>query len=122
MTQPRLPEYLGHILAAAREILEFVDGHSRATFLADRRTQQAVVMNLLIIGEAPAQIMDRYPAFTDGHPEVPWRDMRGMRNRMAHGYFETNYEIVWATACVEIPRLVGLLSQLPAETPDNRSE
>ena len=73
-------------------------------------------MSLLIIGEAAAKIMDAEPSFIRAHPEVPWRNMRGMRNRMAHGYFETNYELVWETVSTEIPRLVGQLSIL-SESP-----
>ena len=111
---PRLADYLGHMSNAAGEIASFIEGQGREDFLADRRTQQAVVMNLLIIGEAAAKIMDSDPAFARAHPEVPWRNMRGMRNRMAHGYFETNFELVWETASTEIPRLIGVLSVLSA--------
>jgi uncharacterized protein with HEPN domain len=116
MTPPRLADYLGHMLNAAREIEAFVEGQSREAFLADRRTQQAVTMNLLILGEAAAKIMDSDPAFVRVHEGVPWRNMRGMRNRMAHGYFETDYELVWETITVEIPRLIVALSALSAET------
>jgi uncharacterized protein with HEPN domain len=112
MTSPRLPDYIGHMLTAAREARGFVDSLGREAFLADRRTQQAVVMNLLIIGEAAAKIMEAEPDFVRAHPEVPWRSMRGMRNRMAHGYFETNYELVWETVSAEIPRLIDRLSKL----------
>ena len=112
MSSPRLADYLGHMLTAAREILGFIEGLDQETFLADRRTQQAVVMNLLVIGEAAAKIMDAEPAFVRAHPEVPWRSMRGMRNRMAHGYFETSYELVWETVSAEIPRLVARLSDI----------
>ena len=112
MSLPRLGDYLLHMLTAAREALGFVEGMSRETFLDERRTQQAVVMSLLIIGEAAAKIMDADPAFVEAHPEVPWRHMRGMRNRMAHGYFQTNYGLVWDTVSTEIPPLVGALSNL----------
>jgi uncharacterized protein with HEPN domain len=61
------------MLAAARETRGFVEGLNRETFLADRRTQQAVVMNLLIIGEAAAKIMDADPAVVRAYPEIPWR-------------------------------------------------
>ena len=113
MSSPRLADdNLGHMLTAAREARGFVEGVDRMAFLADRRTQQAVVMSLLIIGEAAAKIMDAEADFVRAHPEVPWRSMRGMRNRMAHGYFETNYELVWETVSAEIPRLIDRLSSL----------
>lgn len=78
--------------------------------MADRRTQQAVVMNLPIIGEAATKILDADPELARANPDVPWRSMRGMRNRMIHGYFETNFELVWETASVQIPPLIGQLS------------
>jgi uncharacterized protein with HEPN domain len=126
MSSLRLADYLRHMLAAAQEILEFTEGQSREAFLADRRTQQAVVMNLLIVGEAAAKIMDTDRSFVHTHPQVPWRSMRGMRNRMAHGYFETNYELVWETVGTEIPRLIDEVSSLLARAatddggPDDR--
>jgi uncharacterized protein with HEPN domain len=55
--------------------------------------------------------MDNYIVFTQAHPEVPWRRMRGMRNRIAHGYFDINLEVVWETVQTALPEL---LIQLPA--------
>lgn len=65
-----------------------MEGLAKADFLADKRTQQAVLMSLIIIGEAATKVMDGYAEFTEAHPAVPWRSMRNMRNRMAHGYFD----------------------------------
>jgi uncharacterized protein with HEPN domain len=115
MSPPRLPEYLGQMLTAAREAQSFVDGFSKEAFLADRRTQQAVVMSLLIIGEAAAKIMDADADFARAHPEVPWRKMRGMRNRMVHGYFETNYALDWESVIGEIPHLIPQISRILGE-------
>ena len=66
--------------------------------MPDKRTQQAVVMSLVIIGEASARIMDRHSEFIADNPEISWRGMRGMRNRVAHGYFGINLDVVWDTA------------------------
>ncbi len=63
-------------------------------FLADKRTQQAVIMSLIVIGEAATKVMDGYVEFTRAHADVPWRSMRNMRNRMAHGYFDINLDVV----------------------------
>jgi uncharacterized protein with HEPN domain len=63
-------------------------------FLADKRTQQAVIMSLIVIGEAATKVMDGYVEFTQAHADVPWRSMRNMRNRMAHGYFDINLDVV----------------------------
>jgi uncharacterized protein with HEPN domain len=109
MTDVRLPDYLEHIHKAAADIRDYVDGLDKAAFLEDRRTQQAVILNLLIIGEAAGRIMDRYPAYAADHPDVPWKAMRGMRNRLAHGYFDINLDIVWETALSAIPSLIERL-------------
>lgn len=66
-------------------------------FLADKQTQQAVVMSIIILGEAATRIMGKHPDFAMTHPEIAWRAMRGMRNRIAHGYFETDFDVVWET-------------------------
>ena len=97
----------------------FVEGLAKDDFLADKRTQQAVIMSLIIIGEAATKVMEGYAAFTLAHPELPWRNMRGMRNRMAHGYFDVNLELVWQTAQEWLPEL---LKQLPAVRLDAATE
>lgn len=66
-------------------------------------------MSLIIIGEAATKIMDRHAEFTASHPQVPWRSMRGMRNRIAHGYFDINLEVVWETVQVALPELLKVL-------------
>lgn len=63
----------------------FVEGMSFEDFLADKRTQQAVLMNLIIVGEAATRLMSSEPLFVASHPGVPWTGMKGMRNRVAHG-------------------------------------
>lgn len=86
MTENRQADYLEHIRQAAADACSFVEGLSKADFLADRRTQQAVIMSLIIIGEAVAKLMDGHVEFTQRHNQIPWRSMRGMRNRIAHGF------------------------------------
>ena len=114
MSQSRLADYLEHIRQAAGDACAFVQGTDREAFLDDRRTQRAVVMSLVIVGEAASKLMDQYPDFTTAHPQVPWRSMRGMRNRIAHGYFDINLEVVWDTVQTALPEL---LQQLPASAP-----
>ena len=111
MNEKRLADYLDHMRQAATDACKFVDGLSKGAFLEDKRTQQAVIMSLIIIGEAATRVMDGYAEFTQAHPEVPWRSMRGMRNRIAHGYFDINLEVVWETVRTALPEL---LKQLPA--------
>jgi uncharacterized protein with HEPN domain len=62
-------------------------------------------MSLIIIGEAATKTMDGYAKFIEAHAEVPWRSMRNMRNRMAHGYFDIDLDVVWETALTWLPAL-----------------
>ena len=121
MNENRLPD-LEHIQQAAIDALSFVDGLSKEDFLADKRTQQAVIMSLIIIGEAATKIMDGYTAFTQAHSEVPWRSMRNMQNRMAHGHYEINLDIVWDTVQEWLPELLKQLSSVLQEPDQARNE
>lgn len=76
-------------------------------FLDDKRTQQAVLMNLIIVGEAASRLMSGEPAFVALHLDIPWTGMKGMHIRVAHGYFEINLQIVWDTVSNELPKLRG---------------
>ena len=75
------------------------------SFPEDRRTQQAVVLNLMTIGEAAARTANEHKEFAAAHPEIPWAQMRGMRNRMAHGYFDIDLNVVWDTVRSSLPDL-----------------
>lgn len=113
MTLNRLGDYLDHVRQAATDAITFVDGLSKKEFLEDKRTQQAVIMSLIIIGEASTKIMDQHPDFAASHSQVPWRSMRGMRNRIAHGYFDINLEVVWDTIQRALPELLECLPGSP---------
>lgn len=71
----RLPDYLEHIRQAATDACSFIEGLGKDDFLSDKRTQQAVIMNLIIIGEATAKIITQYPAFIEKYPQIQWRGM-----------------------------------------------
>ncbi len=106
MNENRLPDYLDHIRQAATDVCAYIEGMSKSDFLADKRTQQAVVMNLIVIGEAATRLLQEHSDFTDCHSGIPWRNMKGMRNRIAHGYFEINLDVVWETAQTALPELL----------------
>jgi uncharacterized protein with HEPN domain len=109
MIENRLGDYLEHMRQAASDALIFVEGLNKEEFAEDKRTQQAVIVSLVIIGEAATKLMDRYPEFTAQNPQIPWRSMRGMRNRIAHGYFDINLDVVWETVQVALPELLTVL-------------
>ncbi|MDB6091051.1 MAG: hypothetical protein JWN85_3835 [Gammaproteobacteria bacterium] len=104
------------MLEATRLAREYVQGVAEPDFLQDRRTQQAVVLNLITIGEAAARIVNECKGFATTHPEVPWAQMRGMRNRMAHGYFDIDPNIVWDTVQLSLPNLERQLQNAAAQT------
>jgi len=112
----RLVDYLEHMQQAATDACTFTEGLHKDDFLADKladkRTQQAVIMSLIIIGEAATSVVNTHAEFAREHPEVPWRNMRGMRNRIAHGYFEINLDVVWDTVQTALPQLLAQLSAM----------
>lgn len=73
MSENRLPDYLDYMQQAATDACSFVEGLAKNDFVADKRTQQAVIMSLIIPGDAATKVMDGYTEFTQAHPEVPWR-------------------------------------------------
>ena len=110
MSIPAADELLAHMLEAATQATDYVEGMDRADFFADKRTQQAVILNLIVLGEAATKLMDRHPETAAAHPEIAWRSMRGMRNRIAHGYYDIDLEVVWETVANALPELTRLLT------------
>jgi len=113
MTSNRQGDYLEHIRQAATDACDDVEGMTKADFLADKRTQQAVIMNLIVIGEAATKLLQEHSDFTAQYPAIPWRNMKGMRNRIAHGYFEINLDVVWETTQTALPKLLKDMPTAP---------
>ena len=63
----------------------------------------------MIVGEAAARVVADHPSFAESRPEIPWRSIRGMRNRIAHGYFDVDLGVVWRTVQAELPVLAKRL-------------
>lgn len=98
-------EYVNDILEAIRRIAQYIDTISYEAFLGDLKTQDAVIRNLEIIGEATKNLSTPFRAHA---PEIPWKNMAGLRDRLIHGYFGVNLDIVWQVAIIELPK-VGML-------------
>ena len=109
MSVPSAHELMEHMREAVGQSLTYVEGLDKDDFLADKRTQQAVILNLIILGEAATKLMDNHPAACEARPEIEWRAMRGMRNRIAHGYYDIDLDVVWDTVCSALPELRGKL-------------
>ena len=90
------------ILAALRAIARYTDGMTFDEFAHDGRTMDAVVRNLMTMGESIRWIPE---PILDAHPGVPWRTLRGMRNVVVHEYFGVDPAIVWETVRGDLPPL-----------------
>jgi len=100
--------YLLHVRDACDRILEYTTGGSDA-FRKDARTQDAVIRNIEIIGEAVKNLSDE---LRDANPDVPWKRMAGMRDRMIHGYFGVDIDLVWEVVETHVPELRGRVERL----------
>ena len=101
--------YLADILQAAKLALRFVEGMTYEAFAEDEKTQAAVIRELEIIGEAAGRVSTE---FVVSHPELPWRQMVSMRNRMIHGYDDIDLVIVWRALRLNLPDLIDLITPL----------
>jgi uncharacterized protein with HEPN domain len=108
----RVRDYLGHMLEAISLIGGYVEDMSEVDFLNDRKTQDAVIRNFEIIGEAANNIVRVDPEFAATHAEVPWADAYLLRNQISHGYFKVDLEIVWRTIFQDLPELKRQISSL----------
>ena len=101
--------FLRDILNACDECLSFVEGMTFEEFDLDRRTQLAVVKELEVIGEAARKLP---PYIRRAAPDIPWQGITGMRNRLAHEYFQVNNETVWDTVRQHLPQLHQSVARL----------
>lgn len=108
----RVHDYLDHILQAILRIHRYTEDLTEAAFLKDEKTQDAVIHNIEIIGEAAKNVERNHPDFVKHHDEIPWDDIYLMRNRLVHGYFSVDLEIVWATIQTDLPELAAQIHAL----------
>ncbi len=92
---PRAEESLGHLELSA--------------FLADAKTQSAVLHQLLILGEAVKRLSQ---PFRDAHPEIPWREIAGSRDVLIHAYDSVDLGGIWRAVTVDVPRLIASVAPL----------
>lgn len=114
MTESRLVDYLDQLHESASLACSYIEGLSKAEFLKDKKTQQAVILNIIVIGELATKLSRDHASFLDKHPSIPWKSMRGMRNRIAHGYFDIDLAIAWDTVHTGLPELLAALPAIQA--------
>lgn len=114
----RVRDYLEHIAEAIANIQDYIAGLNAAAYLADRKTQDAVVRNFEVIGEGCNNVFKHHPQFAASHTAIPWNFAYEMRNALAHGYFKIDQGIVWRTIETDLPGLSkavhAALNSLPA--------
>ncbi|RMD98006.1 MAG: DUF86 domain-containing protein [Calditrichaeota bacterium] len=94
--------YLQDIVAAMESIEQFIAGMDFESFQADDKTASAVMRKLEIVGEAVKQVPEE---IRRRHPEVPWKEMAGLRDKLIHFYFGVDYFLVWRAITERVPRV-----------------
>ncbi|MCG5516952.1 MULTISPECIES: DUF86 domain-containing protein [unclassified Ectothiorhodospira] len=112
----RLKDYLQHMSDAIDRVQRYMCGKSKADFIGDEQLQDAVVRNIEIIGEAAKNISQHAPDFSNKNPQIPWPALYAMRNRLSHGYWTIDLDIVWQVVHRDLHELKQKLEQL--ELPD----
>lgn len=97
------------MLRAAADIVEMTDGLARADLGEDYKLQLSIVHLLMIVGEAASRIPANDRA---KHPNIPWSQVVGLRNRIAHGYFDVDLDIVWNIVEQDLPSLIAELEKV----------
>ncbi|MEM2865440.1 MAG: DUF86 domain-containing protein [Candidatus Bathyarchaeia archaeon] len=92
--------YLKHIIEAASNIEKFIEGVYKEDFLANVEKQYAVLRGLEIIGEATKNLSE---GLKSKHPQIPWKEIAGMRDKLIHQYFGVDLDLVWETVRMKLP-------------------
>ena len=109
---------LGHMLDAARKAVSFCRGRSRAELETTEMLSLSLVRLLEIVGEAAREVSSEYRTT---HPTIPWKNIIGMRDRLVHGYFDINHDVVWETVTHDLPPLIAELEHLVSDQPPTSS-
>ncbi len=104
--------YLQHVLDAIAKIELYLDDIDQESFVAQSLIQDGVIRQLEIIGEAIKQVS---APIRESHPEIPWKDFAGMRDKLIHQYFGVDLEQVWLTASGELTQLKRQIREICTE-------
>lgn len=103
---PRDAAFLGHMLSAVARLSDLVTRTKQDAFHQDWILQDAVIRELEVLGEAAGRVS---ADFVQAHPEIPWREITGIRHKLIHDYFVVDLDIVWTTAAVNVPEVDPLI-------------
>ena len=90
-------------------MIERLGEATREDLERDVNLQESIVFNLVVIGEAVSKLSQNTRT---AHPEIPWKDISDMRNRLVHGYFEIDFETVWKVATEDVPALIAAIEKI----------
>ncbi|MGO8703922.1 MAG: DUF86 domain-containing protein [Candidatus Brocadiia bacterium] len=108
---------LRHMLDAANEARSFAAGKTRDDLNANRMLVLSLVKDIEVLGEAATKVS---AAVRTATPEIPWQDIVDMRNRLIHGYFDIDLDVVWDTVCNDLPPLIRKLDAIVSKEKDAR--
>jgi uncharacterized protein with HEPN domain len=112
----RVEDYLEHIAAAIERATRYLQPlHDLEEFQNNQQVQDAVIRNIEIIGEAVSKINSLAPDFVHQHPQIPWAQMRGIRNIVVHEYFFVDLNVVWTTVRNDLAQLKQQIDDLLTE-------
>ena len=103
--------FIKDIISAMKSIEKFVEGLSLDEVKEDDKTSSAVIRKFEIIGEATRHVPDN---LKENYPDIPWKRMAGMRDRLIHAYFGVDYRLVWEAIKIDIPKLKPRLEEILA--------
>ncbi len=110
-------DYLKDIVENAERALRFAKGVSKRELRANEEKLFAVIRALEIIGEATKQVP---PWVRRRYPQIPWRQMAGMRDVLIHGYFGVDFEVVWKTLRQDVPRVREAVAKILGELEEGK--
>jgi len=104
-----LRDYINDLIESCEDILSFTKGMSYSDFAGDKKTVNAVIRSLEVIGEATKKLPI---SFRDNYPDIPWRQMAGMRDKLIHEYFGIDKQMVWQAIEKHIPDILPLIKEI----------
>lgn len=107
-----LRDYINDLIEACEDILSFTKGMSYSDFAGDKKTVNAVIRSLEVIGEATKQLP---MSFRDNYPDVPWKQMAGMRDKLIHEYSGIDKQMVWQAVKKHIPGILPLIKEISVD-------
>jgi len=108
--------YLHHIVDHLKNVSIYLSGFNYSHFLESQLHQDAVIRNLEVCGEATKKISQD---LKDKYPQISWRAMAGMRDKLIHDYFNVDLEIVWETAKNDVPNLITVIEKIITDLNNN---